>query len=99
MTTISREDVENALAQVKHPAIDCSLADLGIVKEVKVEDETIFVTMAFPFPNIPIKEYLIKSVKTPLEKLGADVIVEITVMSQKELQEFLALEKENWKGS
>jgi metal-sulfur cluster biosynthetic enzyme len=98
MMEISEEEIRTVLMQVKHPAIDCNLVDLGIVKNLKVKGDIVCVTIAFPFPNIPIKEYLIQSVKIPIEKLGAQVEMEETVMNQEELQEFLAMEKENWRG-
>jgi hypothetical protein len=53
--------------------------------------------MAFPFPNIPITDLLVNSVSEPLKKLGTEVEVKITLMSQKEVQDFLALEAANWK--
>ncbi|HHE65770.1 MAG TPA: DUF59 domain-containing protein, partial [Bacteroidetes bacterium] len=81
-----------------HPAIDCSLIDLGIVKDIKVEEDKVNITMAFPFPNIPIRYQLVRSVQEPLEKLGLDVEVKTTVMNQEELQNFLKKEGENWKG-
>jgi len=41
----------------------------------------------------------VNSVREPIEKLGAEVEVEITVMDQGELERFLAMEQEGWKGS
>ena len=55
--------------------------------------------MAFPFPNIPIRDYLVNSVREPIEKLGVEVEVEITAMDKEELERFLAMEQEGWKGS
>ncbi len=95
---ILKEDILNTLAQVKHPAIDSSLVKLGIVKDISVNEKKVTITMAFPFPNIPIKDYLIDSVKNPIEKLGAEVEVKITTMSQEELENFLNLEQQHWKG-
>ena len=47
--------------------------ELGIVKNVSVNDANITVEFAFPFPNIPIKDDLIHSIKKPLEELGAKI--------------------------
>ncbi|RKX27180.1 MAG: metal-sulfur cluster biosynthetic enzyme [Candidatus Zixiibacteriota bacterium] len=95
---ISEENVQSAIAQVKHPAIDRTLVDLKIVKEISVNDNKVSVIMAFPFPNIPIGDMLVNSIKEPIEKLGAEVEVEITKMTEEELEGFLAMEKESWKG-
>lgn len=95
---ISRDDVREILAGIKHPAIDRTLLDLGIIKAVEVEGDNVRVIMAFPFPNIPIGDYLINSVRGPLDERGIAVEIETTVMNEDELQKFLAMEKEGWKG-
>ena len=92
------EDVRKAVAQVKHPAINQSLINLGIVRDIAVEGGQVTITMAFPFPNIPIQDMLIKSVTKPVENLGANVEVNVTVMTQEEQQKFFALEQEYWIG-
>ena len=97
MNDISEEKVRNAVAQVKHPAIDRTLMELGILKDITVEGDTVFVTLAFPFPGIPIRELLIESVRKPVEELGAKVEVKTTVMTAEELQAFLAMEQEAWR--
>ncbi len=95
---ISEETVRDALGTVKHPAIDRTLVELGIVKDVSVSGNKVGIVMAFPFANIPIGDFLVSSVKEPLEKLGAEVEVRVTVMDEGERQRFLDLEREGWKG-
>lgn len=97
-TNISEEDVRNVLAWVNHPMIDRSLLELGIIKHIAVEQRKVKVTLAFPFPNIPIKDHIIHSVREPLQKLGAEIEVKLTVMNHDELQKFLAMEQDAWKG-
>jgi len=97
-TNISEEDVRDILAWVKHPMIDCSLLELGIIKHMAVEQGKVKVTLAFPFSNIPIKDQIIHSVREPMQKLGAEMEVELTVMNYEELQKFLAMEQDAWKG-
>ena len=96
---ISEQDVRKEVAEVMHPTINCSLLELGIVKNIELKNEIIKITMAFPFPNIPIEDYLINSVKEALEAFDAEVEIETVIMTKEEVQKFLALEKENWKGS
>jgi ATP-binding protein involved in chromosome partitioning len=95
---ISEKEIRNVIGQIKHAAIDCSLVDLGIVKDVIIEKNRATVTLAFPFANIPIKEYLVMSIKTPLEKLGVEIEIKTTVMNEKESQRFLEMEAKYWKG-
>jgi len=98
MNSIVKEQVENTIASVKHPAIDLSLTTLGIVKEIRVTDEKAVVTFAFPFPNIPIASQLINSVKLPVLNLGVAFDYQIVIMTEEERQKFLELENLAWKG-
>ena len=96
---ISEESVRDLLKEVKHPAIDRSLLDLGIVKDIVVKDDKVVITMALPFPNIPVIDQLVSSIKEPIEKIGVEVEIKQTVMNQEEVQKFLTMEQENWKCS
>ena len=95
---ILEEDVRKILVDVKHPAIDRTLLDLGIIKSTTVKNNNVEILLAFPFPNIPIGEQIINSVREPLSKQGLEVKIETTVMNKEELQKFLAMEQESWKG-
>ena len=95
---ISEENVRKILADVKHPAIDHTLLELGIIRAMNIENGKATIILAFPFPNIPIKDHLINRVREPVEKLGVEVEMEVTVMNQEELQRFLAMERDAWKG-
>ena len=95
---ISREEIIKKISNVKHPAIDRTLLDLGILKDLTVKENKITITLAFPFPNIPIKDYLINSVKEPLKEIGLEIGINEVVMNQKELQNFLSMEQEAWTG-
>jgi len=93
----SEEYIRREVANVMHPTINCSLVELGIVKNIEIKTGKVIITMAFPFPNIPIADYLVDSVKESIEEIDAAVEIETVVMTKEELQKFLALEKENWR--
>ncbi|MEA1911790.1 MAG: iron-sulfur cluster assembly protein [Spirochaetota bacterium] len=95
---VSENDVIKALEEVKHPAIDLSLIKLGMLKNIKLEGNSVSADFCFPFPNIPIKEMLFSSIQTPLEGMGLTVTFTETIMNQDEVQQFLALETANWKN-
>lgn len=96
----SEEDIRQVVAEIKHPAIDRTLVDLGIVKEITVNGNKVLVTMALPFPGIPtqVKDYLVNSVVEQIKKMDVEVKVDVTIMNQEELQAFLDMEQESWKG-
>ena len=96
---ISEQDIRKAVAEVKHPAIDCTLVDLGIVKDITIKGDKVEVTIAFPIPNIPIRDEIVNRVREPIAKLGAEFEVKETIMNQQEREAFLEKEQENWKGN
>ncbi|MEN8191365.1 MAG: metal-sulfur cluster biosynthetic enzyme [Bacteroidota bacterium] len=95
---ITKEELINELAKVKHPAIDYSLIDLCIVKNVELDNEIAKVNFAFPFPNIPIAGQLLHSVAQPINQLGLEFQYEIEVMTEEERAKFMQMESEAWIG-
>lgn len=95
--SVTKEEIMKTLNGVKHPAIDLSLIELGMLRNISVEGSSVHVEFVLPFPNIPIKEALFASVRTPLEEMGLQVLVSEAVMTPDEVQKFLALETANWK--
>lgn len=94
----TKEDVIKAISDVQHPAIAYSLLELGIVKDVELNENTITATFAFPFPNIPIADQLINSISVPIESLGFDFKYSIVIMTEEEKAKFMKMEMEAWKG-
>jgi len=83
---------------VEHPAIKHSLYDLGIIKSYEINENNVKIIMAFPALNIPILDVLIQRVQQPLEAMNSKVNIEKVVMTQEEMQKFLAMEQSAWKG-
>jgi metal-sulfur cluster biosynthetic enzyme len=94
----SEEYIRREVANVMHPTINCSLVELGIVKNIEIKTGKVLITMAFPFPNIPIEDYLVDSVRESIEEIEAAVEIKTVVMNKEELQKFLVLEKEKRKS-
>ncbi|RLC62503.1 MAG: hypothetical protein DRI01_06765, partial [Chloroflexi bacterium] len=99
-SNISLGDVQQEVARVMHPAINRSLVDLGMVKDVALKDDVVTLTLVLPDLSIPasVKDHLVNSLRAAVAKLGPEVEVEITKMNEEERYNFLAMEQENWKG-
>ena len=70
---ISKEQVLEWLEEVKDPEIPVlSLIDLGVITEVKIEDERVVVEMTPTFAGCPALDYMKKDVEQVLEKNGID---------------------------
>ena len=94
---ISLGAIKKLLVQIKHPAIDSTLFDLGIIRDIKVQRNKAIIILAFPFENIPIKDQLVGLIKESLAGINADIEIKTAVMSPEELKKFLTIERENWK--
>ena len=94
----SIEDVRQAIEKVMHPAIDRSLMDLGMLRDITLKGASASLTLVIPFPGIPILSFLEKSLKESASMLGVNLEIKIENMNQDEIQSFLAMEKEAWKG-
>ena len=99
MTT--KEQIVKAINEVEHPEIAMSLVNLGMVRDVSVEDGDASFTLVVPMMGIPeaIRDYMIGSVTEAVEKAGGKVKeVEIAVMNDEERQAFFGKEQSHWKG-
>lgn len=61
-------DIIMALRQVYDPEIPVNVYDLGLIYEVKVNDEQeVYVQMTLTAPNCPMADYVVEQVKTAVE--------------------------------
>ena len=92
------QEILKVISEVKHPAIDYSLLDLGIIKDIEIDNKTVALKFVFPFPNIPIADALIDSVKIPLNNIGCTLFSDVILMTEEEKAKFMQMEAEAWKG-
>lgn len=86
-----------AILAIKHPAIDCTLAKLGILQDVELfNEDTVIFTFVFPFQKIPIKNQLVNSIEKVAAKFGYKVEYIVRYMNETEKKHFLELEKIHW---
>jgi len=99
MDKFLQQNVDQALAKVVHPEINYSLADLRMIKDVVCEERKVSLTLKLPFPQVPVKDLLIESIKKTLSDLDSSIQVEINIeqMSQEQRDKFAKMAKEGWK--
>ena len=95
---ISKEEIHQAVAKVRHPEIDRTLVELGMIKDIALEDDKVVLSMALPFLGIPISDYLVHSVQEVVTKLGVEIEVNLTEMNKEERDAFMAMAQEGWIG-
>ena len=83
-----------------HPEISRTLVELGMVKDIVLDNGGVTLTLMLPILGIPVtvKDYLVNSLRQAVTKLGAKVEVRIAEMNQEERLAFFTMEQESWKG-
>jgi metal-sulfur cluster biosynthetic enzyme len=93
---ISKEEIHQAVAKVRHPEIDRTLVELGMIKDIAILNDKVILSMTVPFMGIPIKDYLVHSVEEAVTKLGVDIEVKLIEMNKEERDAFMAMAQEGW---
>lgn len=95
---VDESDAISIIEKVKHPMIDKNLIELGIINHVELKNNTLHILFSFPFPDIPIKDVLIDSIKNRLEENNFTLDIKSTIMDNEQRKKFLQLESEAWNG-
>lgn len=95
---VSKDDMYRVVAKVRHPEINRTLVELGMIRDITIKDNKVILTMALPFLGIPIKDYLVHSVEKVVTKLSTEIEIKLTEMNQEERAKFMAMAQENWIG-
>jgi hypothetical protein len=77
---------------------DRSHSELAMIKNSTTGDNKVPLTLLLPFPNVPIRDHLVNSVREAVMKLGVEVKIKIEHMNQEELRSFLTMEQGSWNG-
>ena len=74
-------DIIRALRQVYDPEIPVNVYDLGLIYEIKVdEDHDVYIQMTLTAPNCPMADYVVDQVKTAVEDVPGVVSVKIDLV-------------------
>jgi len=91
-------DLAQVITKIPHPFINSSLTELGIITDIDLENDVVSLVFAWPFPDIPIREQLIESTESVVTEMGFKLQFTERIMTTAEKNDFLIIEKKNWKG-
>jgi ATP-binding protein involved in chromosome partitioning len=88
----TRETVEAALAEVQDPEIHRPITELGMVKDITIDDGTVHVDIYLTVAGCPMREEITGRVTRAVAALDgvADVTVSLDVMSEEQRKEMRA---------
>lgn len=74
-------DIIMALRQVYDPEIPVNVYDLGLIYEIRVNDEhEVYIQMTLTAPNCPMADYVMDQVKTAVEDVPGVVSVKVDLV-------------------
>jgi len=73
-TTITAEDILNALRAVQDPDLNRDIVSLGFVKELEVSNNLVSFTLELGSPACPVKEQLVETAKQAVKALGVSEV-------------------------
>ena len=74
-------DIIMALRQVYDPEIPVNIYDLGLIYEIKVdEDHNVYIQMTLTAPNCPMADYVVEQIQNAVEDVPGVVSVKIDLV-------------------
>ena len=74
-------DIIRSLRQVYDPEIPVNVYDLGLIYEIKVDEEhEVYVQMTLTAPNCPMADYVVQQVKDAVEDVPGVVSAKIDLV-------------------
>jgi Mrp family chromosome partitioning ATPase len=84
----TKEQIENALSQVIDPELGGNIVELGMVREIRIEDGKVNILLALTMLGCPLREQIKQQTQSAATAVPGvkDVTVEITAMNEDERQ-------------
>ncbi len=89
---IDERQIRQRLRDVMHPELERDLVDLGMVRDITIDDASVVITLALPFKEVSIKDDLVRATEKAITDYAphAGVSVRVIEMGQKERAAFMA---------
>jgi metal-sulfur cluster biosynthetic enzyme len=68
---ITKKKIIEALKEVVDPELGINVIDLGLIYDIKIEDENVFIKMTLTSPFCPMSQFLASEVENKIKELGA----------------------------
>jgi ATP-binding protein involved in chromosome partitioning len=79
---VTEKDILESLRGIVDPEIGASIVDLGFVKEVLIQEDTITIKMVLTVPGCPLASYLLSSVQLNVEGIAEGKKVNVELLEE-----------------
>ncbi len=80
---VTKDAVLSSLREVLDPEIGVNLVDLGLIREVQIEEGHIEIRMVLTAPGCPLAGYLMGQVREKVEALAQGAVVDVQLLDQE----------------
>jgi Mrp family chromosome partitioning ATPase len=93
---VDEKQVQKALREVKHPESGHSLMELGMIRDIRVDDKQVTFTVVLPFMDVPVKDQIVNEARSAVKRLPGvgRVAIGLAEMTQKERTHFMSFSRE-----
>jgi len=78
----TEQEIRQALKKVIDPEIGLSVEDLGMIREVLIEDDSVKVKMVLTAPMCPLASYLTEAVRSAVEGVEGVSKAEVILLDE-----------------
>ncbi len=79
---VTQEEVLSSLKEVIDPEIGTNLVDLGLIREIRIEEDRIQVRMVLTMPGCPLAGYLVSQVENKVRTIAEGRTVDVQLLDQ-----------------
>jgi metal-sulfur cluster biosynthetic enzyme len=76
---VTKEEILEKLTQVIDPELGLNIVDLGLIYEIEIKEEKVFIKMTFTTPACPLMGEMIEEVKRKLDELP-ELDIEVNIV-------------------
>ena len=74
------EAIINAIKKVKDPELPINIYDLGLIRKIDVDDDTVHINMTLTTPNCPVADLMPSQVFEEVSKIGGLTSVRVELV-------------------
>jgi Mrp family chromosome partitioning ATPase len=88
---VTEQEIREALSSVMDPELERSIVELGMVRDIEVQDNQLELTLALTTLACPLKDRIVAGIKSAIRGVDAGLLVDVklTEMSKEERAEAL----------
>lgn len=77
---LDKDKIIEALRDVYDPELGINIVDLGLIREVKIDNNDVTIDMTFTIPGCPLRDYMLSQVKETVESVEGVNSVTVNIL-------------------